>query len=327
MPDPAVYSRNAPPQPGTKPPLLLAHVLLLFVTLVWGCTFPLVKAALLDVSPLLFNLLRMALAFAVLAAFNARSLRGLSARDLRFGALTGFFLGLGYELQTVGLTRTTPTKSAFITGLVVVLVPLFSAIPGVRPPSAPRPGSLSFAGALLAFAGLVLLTTPSGSGSAFLSGLHLGEWLTLGCAVSYAAHLLTLSRAAQHIEPRRLGTLQIGFATLLMLLGLPLGGRPTFHLSHAAVAALLITSLLATAAAFTIQSWAQRFLPASHTALIFTMEPVFAWLTSLLFLGERLSPRALTGAAVILGGILLAEMGPALLRSPATQAFVPSTGE
>ncbi len=297
--------------------MLLAHILLLLVTLVWGSTFPLVKSALRDISPLLFNFLRMLLAFLVLATFNVRSLRGLKPADLGFGALAGLFLGLGYELQTIGLTRTTPTKSAFITGLVVVLVPLLSAFPHVRPLAAPRPGALSLAGAFLAFAGLILLTTPPGSGTAFFSGLHLGEWLTLGCAIAYAAHLLTLARAAGHVDARRLGTLQIGFATLLMLLSLPLGGRPAFHLSWTALAALLITSLLATAAAFTIQSWAQQFLPASHTALIFTMEPVFAWLTSLIFLGERLSPHGLLGAGLILGGIVLAELGPTLFRGPA----------
>ena len=325
-------------QPGdSKPPVLLAHVLLLLVTLVWGSTFPLVKAALHDIPPLLFNFLRMLLAFAVLAALHARHLRGVRPGELRLSALAGLFLGLGYELQTVGLTRTTPTKSAFITGLVVVLVPLLSFVPGVRPKSTPRPSLFILGGALLAFAGLVLLTTPSSAlttsssalttppSAALLSGLHLGEWLTLGGALAYAGHLLTLARAAQTVDARRLGTLQIGFAALLMLVGLPLGGRPVFHLTHVAVAALLITSLLATAAAFTIQSWTQRFLPASHTALLLTMEPVFAWLTSLLFLGERLGTRGLIGAGLILFGILLAELltqgEPALLRSAGSVSF------
>ena len=74
--------------------------------------------------------------------------------------------------------------------------------------------------------------------------------------------------------------------------------------------ALGVTAVLATAAAFTIQSWAQQYLPASHTALIFTLEPVFAWLTSLLFFGEQLGRRAMLGAGLILAGILLAELRP-----------------
>jgi drug/metabolite transporter (DMT)-like permease len=93
-----------------------------------------------------------------------------------------------------------------------------------------------------------------------------------------------------------------------MLLALPLGGHPAFHLTSTAILALAITALFATAAAFTIQSWAQQLLPPTHTALILTLEPVFAALTSLLFFHERFGPRELLGAALILAGILLAEL-------------------
>ena len=287
---------------------LIAHTLLLAVVLVWGTTFPLVKSALAEVSPLLFNLLRMAIAFAVLAAINAPALRSLTKQDLKFGAATGLLLALGYQFQTAGLARTTPSKSAFITGLVVVFVPLLSSIPGIAAPESPRPNFATYAGSFIAFVGLVLLTSMPGSGAAILSGMHIGEWLTLGCAVAFAAHLLSIARAAKHVTARRLGTLQIGFAALTMLVTLPLGGRLVFHGTPVVWIALAVTALLATAAAFTIQSWAQQELPASHTALIFTLEPVFAWLFSLLFLHERLGPRALSGAGLILAGILLAEL-------------------
>ena len=291
---------------------LLAHVALLGVVLVWGCTFPLVKSALNDLSPLVFNLLRMSLAALILLAANPTTLRNLSRTELRLSATAGLFLALGYQFQTSGLAHTTPSKSAFLTGLVVVLVPFLSLIPGVAPASGTRPGAAALLGALLAFAGLILLTSQPGTGAALLSGMHLGEWLTLLCALSFAAHLLTLAHAAPVISARRLGTLQIAFAALVMLLTLPLGGHPRLHLTTPAVIALAVTALLATAAAFTIQSWAQQLLPPTHTALIFTLEPVFAALTSLLFFHERFGPRELLGAALILTGILLAELlGPA----------------
>jgi drug/metabolite transporter (DMT)-like permease len=296
---------------------LLAHILLILVTLVWGTTFPLVKSALAQVSPLMFNLLRMALATLVLCAVSAPLLRGLKSADLRFGATAGIFLGLGYQLQTTGLALTTPSKSAFITGLVVVFVPLFSMIPGITPAGSSRPGAAAIAGAFIAFAGLVLLTSPPGAGAQLLTGLGLGEWLTLGCAVAFAAHLLTLARAAKHVSARRLGILQIAFATLVMLFTLPLGGRPTLHLTPIVLAALGVTAVLATAAAFTVQSWAQQHLPATHTALILTMEPVFAALTSLLFFHERFARREFLGAALILAGILFAELLPAPASLPA----------
>ena len=293
-----------------------AHLLLIATTLVWGATFTLVKSALADCSPLLFNLIRMALAFVILATANYKSFRDLTRRDLYFGSLAGLFLGLGYQFQTVGLAHTTASKSAFITGLIVIFVPLLSTLPIARHAHAPRPALPTYLGALLAFFGLVFLTTPPDSGAALLSGLHLGEYLTLACAVAFAAHLLTLSQAAPHLNARRLGTLQIGFCTLTLLVTLPLGGHPTFIPTPRLFAALAITAVLGTAAAFTAQSWAQQHLPASHTALIFTLEPVFAWLTSLLFLHERLGPRALFGAGLILAGILAAELATSGPKTP-----------
>ena len=289
---------------------LTAHLLLLGVVVVWGTTFSLVKSALAETTPLMFNLLRMVLAFAVLAAVNWPSLRGLTRTDLKLGAAAGLFLGLGYQLQTSGLNYTTASKAAFITGLVVVIVPLLSVIPGVALPGALKPTPDTYAGAGLAFVGLVLLTTPAGAGLALFAGIGFGEWLCLGCVVAFAAHLLMLARAAPIVSARRLGTLQIGFAAVVMLVTLPLGGRAYFHGTGTAWMALGVTAVLATAAAFTIQSWAQQHLPASHTALIFTLEPVFAWLTSLLFFGEQLGRRAMLGAGLILAGILLAELRP-----------------
>jgi drug/metabolite transporter (DMT)-like permease len=289
---------------------VVAHLLLLAVVLVWGTTFSLVKAALVETTPLVFNLFRMSLAFAVLAAVNWPSLRGLTRIDLKLGVAAGVFLGLGYQFQTSGLNHTTASKAAFLTGLVVVIVPLLSALPGVALAGSIKPSADTYAGALLALAGLVLLTTQAGSGVGLLSGIGLGEWLCLGCAVAFAAHLLMLARAAPRVSARRLGTLQIGFAAVVMLVTLPLGGRPHFHGAPIVWIALAVTALLATAAAFTIQSWAQQHLPASHTALIFTLEPVFAWLTSLFFFGEQLGRRALLGAGLILAGIVIAELRP-----------------
>jgi drug/metabolite transporter (DMT)-like permease len=296
-----------------------AHLLLIATAFVWGATFTLIKSALADCSPLLFNLIRMALAFVILAAVNFPSLRGLTRRDLYFGSLAGLFLGLGYQFQTAGLAYTTASKSAFITGLIVIFVPLISTLPIARHAHVSRPTLTTYLGAILAFFGLIFLTTPANSGAALLSGLHLGEYLTLVCAVAFAAHLLTLSRAAPHVNARRLGTLQIGFCTLTLLITLPLGGHLTLIPTPRLFLAFAITAVFGTAAAFTIQSWAQQHLPASHTALILTLEPVFASLTSFLFLQERLGARGVLGAGLILAGILAAEFAPAKTPMPATR--------
>jgi len=290
----------------------LAHLLLLGVVLVWGATFVLVKDALQDAAPLLFNLLRMSLAFAALALINHRGLRGVRRRAVWSGLVVGTLLAAGYQFQTAGLARTTAAKSAFITGLVVVFVPLFTAFPALRPRNAHAPGLNAGAGALLAFAGLFLLTTPAGtSWRNLFSSIGLGDLLTLACAVAFAGHLLSLAHTSTAIPTAQLATLQIGFAALVMLITLPLGGGLYLRLTPRLMLALAVTSLLATAAAFTIQSWAQQHLPPTHTAILLTLEPVFASVTSYLVLDERLTARSLTGAVLILAGIAVIELVPA----------------
>jgi len=295
----------------------LAHLLLFGTVLVWGATFVLVKDALADASPLLFNLLRMSLAFAVLLLVNRRELRQISRRTLAAGAVVGVFLATGYQFQTAGLLRTTPSKSAFITGLVVVFVPLFTAIPALRPAGTRAPLWSAGVGALLAFAGLLLLTTPAGTAWQHLfASIALGDWLTLACALAFAGHLLALGHVSPGLPSGQLATVQIGVAAIVMALTLPLGEHPHLQTTPRLLLALAVTSVLATAAAFTIQSWAQKHLPPTHTAVILALEPVFAWLTALLFLHERLGARSLAGAALILAGIALTELVPVAATPP-----------
>ena len=288
----------------------LAHLLLLATALVWGATFSLVKAAIADVTPLLFNLLRMTIASVVLLIINRRHLRAVTRPQLLAGALAGLFLGAGYQFQTLGLTHTTPAKCAFITGMLVVLVPIFTLVPVIRPVGTPRPGVFAGIGTLLGFAGLLLITTPAGTVLRNLvSNMAPGDLIAFVGAVAFAAHLLVLAHTSRNMPAGLLATLQVSFATLTMLITLPLEHTHATFTSPV-ILALVICSLLGTVAAFTIQSFAQQVLPPTHTVLILTFEPVFAWITSLLFFHEILSGRALLGAALILAGILLVEVVP-----------------
>jgi drug/metabolite transporter (DMT)-like permease len=247
-------------------PTTLAHILLLAVVFVWGTTFVLVKDALADASPLLFNLLRMGLAFLALAIVNHRQLRHISRHALFSGLVVGTFLAAGYQFQTAGLARTTPAKSAFITGLVVVFVPLFTIVPALRSANTPPPRWTTAIGTLLAFSGLLLLTTPAGTSFHNLFGsIGRGDLLTLACATAFAGHLLSLAHTSHRVPTGQLATLQIGVAALVMAITLPLGGRPHLSITPRLVIALAVTSLLATAAAFTIQSWAQQHRPPPPT--------------------------------------------------------------
>ena len=291
---------------------LRAYLLMLFVVAVWGTTFVVVKDALADATPLAFNLARMTLAFFVLAIVYRRHWSEVNRHQLIAGAVVGFFLAMGYQFQTAGLVKTTPSKSAFITGLVVVLVPLFSASKWLRPPGAKAPRWNAFIGAILAFGGILLLTLP-GSNAGLLpdfTSMNIGDLLTFGCTIGFAFHCLALGHASPRIRFQPLALLQVGFCALFMALSMPLIEHPHMHLTARLYIALAVAAVLATAAAFSIQSWAQSVLPATHTALIMTMEPVFAWITSFLIMHERLGLRPASGALLILAGIALTELVP-----------------
>jgi drug/metabolite transporter (DMT)-like permease len=297
---------------------LRAYLLMLAVVAVWGATFVVVKAALDDASPAAFNLVRMTLAFAILAVVYHRHWRRVDRRQLLSGAIVGLCLAVGYQFQTIGLARTTPSKSAFITGLLVVLVPFFSLVPGLHPPGAQRPRWNAFAGAGLAFAGIVLLTVPAAATASSAGGLrallpdpasiNAGDLLTFGCAVGFALHCIALAHVSPRVGFQPLAMLQVGFCAGFMAISLPLIEQPHIHWTPRLLAALAVAALLATAAAFSVQSWVQSVLPPTHTALILTMEPVFAWITSFIVLGERLGLGPAIGAGLILAGILLTEM-------------------
>lgn len=288
---------------------LKAHVLLVLVSFSWGATFVMVKNALTLVSPLVFNAVRMACASVALVILFHKELRRIHRGTLLGGALLGVFLWSGYSFQTVGLGFTTPSKSAFITGLAVVFVPMFVAISGRRVPN-----RWTMAGIASAFIGLYLLTIPAGEGFS-LATINRGDLLTLGCPISFGLHIYTTGRLMERHPFKPIAVMQIVTATLLMGATIPL---ETPHLVPALqpIVAILFTGLICTAAAFSIQAWAQQFTPPTHTALIFALEPVFAGLTSYVLLGEHLGTRGTIGATFILGGILISELKGSSVEPP-----------
>ncbi len=282
---------------------LKAHLLLLAATFVWGSTFILIKSALAESSPLAFNAARMAFSALVLCAIFLRQLRALSIGALRAGFQIGTLLWLGYEFQTVGLLYTSASKSAFLTGISVVLVPLFLAVFWRR-----HVNRYTLAGVCVACIGLYFLCIPPAQGLS-LASLNRGDLLTLGCAVAFAFEIIILGRSAQHYGFAHLVPVEISVCALWMLISLPIADRHGFiRFTPAMLWALAITALLGTVASFIIQAWAQRFTPPTHAALIFSLEPVFAGVTSYLVIGERLGSRALLGAALILIGVLASEL-------------------
>jgi drug/metabolite transporter (DMT)-like permease len=167
-------------------------------------------------------------------------------------------------------------------------------------------------GALMAFGGILLLTLPANSTSLVpdFSSINIGDVLTFGCAIGFAFHCIALGHASPRIRFQPLALLQIGFCALFMAASMPLLEHPQMHFTPRLGIAFGVTALLGTVTAFSIQSWAQSILPATHIALLTTLEPVFAWITSFVILGERMGLRPASGAILILGGIALTELMP-----------------
>ena len=278
-----------------------ADAALAFNTVVWGATFVLVKAALRDVSPILFLALRFSLAAVLLAMlFGRRAAARFEWRAAGAGALAGSFLFTGFALQTVGLRFTSAPKSAFLTGLTSVLVPFVAALVYKI-----RPQISELFGVLVATAGLGLMTLEGAIGT-----IQRGELLTLLGAVAFAAHIVTLGHFSEQMAFEILSVTQIAAAAVWSSALFWWTEAPRVAWRPAVVCAILVTGVLATALAFTIQTWAQQFTTATRTALIYMLEPVVAWMTSYVLVGEGLSRRAAVGAALILSGVLLVELKP-----------------
>jgi len=273
------------------------------ITLIWGATFVVIKNALADVTPLFFNAVRMSVAAVTLALVFHRELRRFTTGALRYGAIIGGLLWVGNELQTSGLQYTTSSKSAFLTGLSVVLVPNLAAVFWKS-----KISRWSMAGVVMAFAGLYLLTIPASSAGGLIlkSGNH-GDLLTLGAALVFAFHMIYMEHATRDENWRQIVVVQTSVAALLMIMAVPLAEKVSVVWSPRVIWGVLITGFFSLALAFSIQAWAQQFTPATHTALIFSLEPMFAWLTSFVFLGERLGGRGMVGGLLILCGVLISE--------------------
>lgn len=305
-------------------PQLKADLTLLVITFLWGSTFVIVKDAVHRFPVFWFLTLRFGFGLvgllAILAARRRRSSpshggihrSSQESRTQSFGWVkgiaTGFFLFLGYAFQTAGLIDTTSGRAGFITGLSVVIVPLLAAI--IYRTRIPR---ATIFGVSLATSGLYLMSW----GADATAGFGRGDLLVLACAFAFAFHIVAIARfGAQTDEFHFSGFQMLTVASLSLMWAIRYEGpMPAIDGGVAATAAF--TGIVVTALVLLWQTRAQRIAPPTHTAVIFTMEPVFAALFGYLLAGEVLHPRGLVGAVLILTGMLASEVGalkPRFLR-------------
>ncbi|MED4731751.1 DMT family transporter [Aneurinibacillus migulanus] len=286
---------------------MIADGILLLVAFVWGATFVIVQNAVASLPPLTFNGVRFLLAsvflLLFLMLFYRPQLQQMSARLIWSGIILGILLFAGYAFQTIGLLYTTSSKAGFITGLSVMLVPLFSLLLLKQKLKLP-----AVIGVSLAAIGLYFLTL----GDAL--NVNQGDFLVFLCAISFALQIIFTGRYAPHFP-----SLALAFVQILTVAVLSTGSafffedwRTTLTWSTLTLPtvywALLVTAIPATALAFLAQTECQRFTTATRVALIFAMEPVFAAITAYIFNGEILGGRALMGCLFIFIGMILAEL-------------------
>ncbi|MGQ9537440.1 MAG: DMT family transporter [Actinomycetota bacterium] len=276
-----------------------AELALLAVTVVWGLTFSLVKKTLESVTPFLFMAYRFFLAFLVMLAASRRVLRDLDRRALAAGCLLGLFLYGAYSFQTFGLKYTSAGNAGFITGLFVVFVPLLSTFILKK-----RPGPLALVSVGVAVVGLGFLSLQPGL------RVNPGDLLVLACAFTYSLHIVYMDRFVREHDLLLLTLVQMGVVALLQSasalafegLALPREGYAWMTIA--------ICGVLASAAAFFIQAWAQRHLSPVRTSVVLIMEPVFSVLFGMVLLGERLTWRGWLGCGLMLAGMLISETRP-----------------
>jgi len=292
---------------------LLSMLALLLMTVVWGLTFPVIKQTVDKTPPLTFIAARFLLGTLFLAP--AAFLRGMPSRtEWRIGFGLGAVLFVGDSAQTLGLTLTSASNAGFITGVSVALVPLFAwLVDGARVKTA------SILGIGLSLAGLMMLTM----GGAF--GLNLGDAWVLVCAIAFAVHIVWVGHVTRKLDSTRIACIQVAVCAAFSILSAvlvefrgpvsPLEGlaRPHFLLSVG------FCGIIATALAYWVQISAQKHTTAVQTALIFTCEPVFSSLFGYWMNGDRLSATQFGGCSLMLGGMLCADLGEALLRALRTR--------
>lgn len=289
---------------------LLADGLLLLTALIWGSAFAVVKNTLDSFPPAAIIAMRYTIATAITAVVFRRHLRGLTRGDVARGALVGLLLAAAYIVQTIGLQYTTAGKNAFLTTVYVLLVPF-----GCRALFGQRLHRDNYIAAALMLAGIGLLSLEDEVG-----GLNVGDALTLLCGALFAAHIISVERCQRRTNVYALIVLQFGFAAVYALLySLLLERGMPLRFNAGSVGGLLYLAVFSTTIAMSLQNIGQSMAPASHSAILLSLESVFGALFSCLLLGEPMTAKILAGFAVIFAALLVCELGPGRRKEQAAR--------
>ena len=271
-------------------------LILLLVTVVWGLTFPVLKVATGQLSGVEVTALRFLIAAACMGPF----VRGIPLQTWRDGLILGVLALTSMVAQAYGLQFISANRSAFLTSLNVLMVPLIGLALGVRP------GWMVFFAAAVACAGVGLMSFD-------VQGDFWADLATLAAALAYALYTILMSSHAKNHRPAQLATAQIACMALLGALWMLVdSGAPRVLLLPGLVDAevwwgLLFLGAVASAATFFLQAMAQSHVSAPQAAIIYAMEPVFAAAFGWWYISEQMTPMALLGGALVIAAVILSQ--------------------
>ncbi|MBN2105349.1 DMT family transporter [bacterium] len=276
---------------------LRADLWLLIICAAWGMSFPLVKIALNDISPILFLAIRFWMGALFLLPVLWFCHTRINTDRLLRGSILGLFMFLGMLFQTLGLKFTTASNSGFITGITVVIVPILVIIIENRIPKWPV-----LTGALIAMIGLYFLTQPQ------TRGFNKGDLLTLICALSFSFEIVYIELLVRKGEAFVMAFIMICITALLATVTGILSERQFICPTRSMLTSLGFVALFCTALGFSLQTYWQPKTSATAASVIYTSEPVFASLFAALLLKERLDASGYIGGGLIVTGMFIAEL-------------------
>ena len=274
-----------------------AELYLLSLTVIWGSTFVLTKFILESASPFVYVAIRFFVASLLFAAFFFRSLRIISKDAVTKGLVLGVLLFFGFTLQTIGMKFTTASKSAFITGLMVVFTPIFQLIIERK---APKIGNII--GVVLVSIGLYLLTSPQGS------EFNIGDALTLVCAVLFSIYTVYLSVYGKEYDPAHLTFVQFTSTAILAVIAIPFLETPHLNLTSNFLLNITYLAVMPTVVALYVMAKYQKYTTPTRSAIIYSMEPPIAAIFAFFIISEQIGLVGIFGGALVLSGLIISEL-------------------
>ena len=285
--------------PHVRPSHLKYDLTLVLVTMIWGVTFLVAKLTLRLIGPFTYLSLCYIIATLTLVLIFHKRLRRITRTELLSGLLIGVVLFAGYGFQTVGLQWVSVSKTGFITGLYVPLVPLFALL-FLRQ----RVAVTAIIGVALSLLGLCLLSI----NKQFNLSFGLGEWLVLCCAVSFALQIVFINKFAPSVDAINLAIVQLALTAVLSLIAVPLNHEPIALPPLMAWVPVSLMGTLDMAFTLLIMNWVGQFISGTRAALIYALEPVWAVFFGVLLAGDVLSLAAWIGCACILAGMIVGRL-------------------